>query len=390
MCNKEEAGIVTLVERGKEQLTSNPIMAMAAFKMAALGSDNPEAYYFLGRMYVEGAGVEIDVDQGVKYIMKSAELGFPDAMFYLGNQFYWGNQLEQDYEKAFEYMKSAAEAGNIDACNLLADCYIHGRGTTQDSDQGLIWLNEYARRRREIDPDFDNECMDDEGLEDDLDYDFEEYFDDVEESDGSVSMPELFPLVYYPKDEARTKALCRQGGKLLRSLELPAQVKELLEQFPYAASMACAHGMWHIIDKELEAGPFHEDRLMFSASNALGHRLEIGEILEPYPFIEFYNNSRYSKEIEFCFSLGMMYELDNQNKTNYIQTKFSQLVEEYEAWTVFPFAAKMSVQTCFALRNKYEDERDAIRFAVGYVPAIIEEKIKAMNQCDVDLVLHSK
>lgn len=180
MCNKEEAGIITLVERGKEQLTSNPIMAMAAFKMAALGSDNPEAYYFLGRMYVEGAGVEKDVDQGVKYIMKSAELGFPDAMFYLGNQFYWGNQLEQDYEKAFEYLKSAAEAGNIDACNLLADCYIHGRGTAQDSDQGLIWLNEYARGRREIYPDFDNECMDDEGLEDDLDYDFEEYFDDVE------------------------------------------------------------------------------------------------------------------------------------------------------------------------------------------------------------------
>lgn len=345
MCNNKEASAATLVERGKEQLVTNPTMALVAFRMAALGANDPEAYYFLGRMYIEGVGVEKDVDQGV------------------------------------EYLKSAAAAGHIDACNLLAD---------KDPDHAVEWLNEYARRRREIDPDFDNECMDDEGLEDDLDYDFEEYFDDVEESDGSVSMPELFPLVHYPKDEARTKALCRQGGKLLRSLELPAQVKELLEQFPYAASMACAHGMWHIIDKEMEAGPFHEDRLMFSASNALGHRLEIGEILEPYPFIEFYNNSRYSKELEFCFALGMMYELDYLNNSNYISEKFSQLIAEYEEWSGYPFIATMSIPVCFALRNKFEDERDAIRFAVGYVPAIIEEKIKAMKQCDVDLVLHSK
>lgn len=142
---KNEQGIKELVKRGKAQLSTNPVLALAAFNMAALGANDPEALYYLGKMH------------------------------------YWGIGTTKDEQKAFGYLTTAAEAGHIEACNLLADCYGQGHSTKQDSDQCVKWLNEYARRRRESDPSFDKEIQHDEFF-DDIDFEL----DDLLDEDGDL------------------------------------------------------------------------------------------------------------------------------------------------------------------------------------------------------------
>ena len=192
----------------------------------------------------------------------------------------------------------------------------------------------------------------------------------------------------YPENVDLIKSLCRQAGKLLKQTQLPQQVDVLMEVFPYAASLACAHGMWHIMHPEDNAGPFHEDRLMFSAVNALGHRLDIGEVLEPYPFEEFYYNSSFKKEIEYCFALGMMYETAYLEKEDSIWTRLRQLSEEYDNWEEDAIP-RMSCDECRQLKTRYDEEIQAFKFAVGYIPGVVGEKRKAIEHCCEHIEINS-
>lgn len=183
--------------------------------------------------------------------------------------------------------------------------------------------------------------------------------------------------------------LCKQAGKLLKKTRLPQHVNTLFEVFPYAASIACAHGMWHILHEEQQAGPFHEDRIMFSAWNALGHRLDIGESLEPYPFEAFYYNSCFGKEIVFCFALGMMYEMDYLSKAVSIWERYDQLFKEYEEWDI-EYCPTMSHEVCSKLKRKYDEEIETFWFAIGRVPDIVWEKKKAVEHCYENIQIHNQ
>lgn len=192
----------------------------------------------------------------------------------------------------------------------------------------------------------------------------------------------------YPENTDLIKSLCRQGGKLLKQTQLPHQVDVLVDVFPYAASLACAHGMWHILHPEDNAGPFHEDRLMFSAWNALGHRLDAGEILEPFPFVEFYYNSSFMNEITYCFALGMMYEKAYMEKSNNIWKRQRQLSDEYENWDM-EAPTTMSYEDCCQLKGKYDEEIRSFKFAVGYIPEVVIEKRKIIEHCCEHIEINS-
>ena len=163
-----------LLKAAFDRLADSPKEAHFLFMMAAVGGQNPEAYYYLGRQYLEGYGVEKDVAKGLDHIHTSAEKGYVEANYFLACKYYWGKDVELDYEKAYKYACVAVEGGHVDACNLLADCYIHGHGTEQNSAEGMKWLNIFVQRRRESDPEFAaqmDEQMDQEAYlaEDDAD-----------------------------------------------------------------------------------------------------------------------------------------------------------------------------------------------------------------------------
>lgn len=154
MDKQDEIANQRLLKAAFERLADSPKEAHLLFMMAAVGGQDPEAYYFLGRQYFEGHGVDKNVAKGIEHITTSAEKGYTEASFFLACKYYWGKEVEQDYDKAYKYALAASEAGHIEACNLLADCYVHGHGVKQDSLEGVRWLHTYMERKRANDPEF--------------------------------------------------------------------------------------------------------------------------------------------------------------------------------------------------------------------------------------------
>ena len=154
MDKQDEIANQRLLKAAFERLADSPKEAHLLFMMAAVGGQDPEAYYFLGRQYFEGHGVDKNVAKGIEHITTSAEKGYTEASFFLACKYYWGKEVEPDYDKAYKYALAASEAGHIEACNLLADCYVHGHGVKQDSLEGVRWLHTYMERKRANDPEF--------------------------------------------------------------------------------------------------------------------------------------------------------------------------------------------------------------------------------------------
>ena len=93
------------------------------------------AQYLVGRMYLEGKGLEQDTELGVKYLRDSAELGFVTAQVVLGGIYYVGSDdgvIEVDYDKARKWSSLAAEQGDAGAECTLGTMYYKGEGVEQN------------------------------------------------------------------------------------------------------------------------------------------------------------------------------------------------------------------------------------------------------------------
>ena len=119
---------------------------MELFQKAA-EAGNANAMNELGSVYVNGQGVERNIERGVGWYEKAAQSGSTAAMENLGSLYENGYGVEQDYEKAEEwYRKGAeryrkeAEAGTVAAMASLGKCYINGKGVTADSEEALRWF----------------------------------------------------------------------------------------------------------------------------------------------------------------------------------------------------------------------------------------------------------
>lgn len=60
--------------------------------------------YRVGRMLIDGVGVEKNVAEGISYLEKSTS---PYAYYTLGNLYYSGNYVDQDYKKAYDHFSLA-------------------------------------------------------------------------------------------------------------------------------------------------------------------------------------------------------------------------------------------------------------------------------------------
>lgn len=78
--------------------------------LAALG--DPIAQNTLGLVYYNGRGVDVDVDEAVKWFNMAIETGYPRAMTMLGVFYDKGTKLPEDDERAVELFIMAAAAGD--------------------------------------------------------------------------------------------------------------------------------------------------------------------------------------------------------------------------------------------------------------------------------------
>ena len=144
---------------------------------------NPPAFYYLGRMYQNGWGVQKNIPQALKYFqvanqsfylpaaaqigkillhgeggiaadpknaipyLKTAALGgSSEAAFELGNAMKDGLTGDVNFNHAFGYYSIAALKGNYQAQFELGQMYMAGRGVPQDFKKALMWLSRSANQ----------------------------------------------------------------------------------------------------------------------------------------------------------------------------------------------------------------------------------------------------
>ena len=86
----------------------------------------------VGLLYVEGKGVEADIEKAIEYFTAASDNGYAKASYYLGQIYENGLDVDRDYEKAMEYYLIAADADYAPALNQIGYMYYNGYGVDVD------------------------------------------------------------------------------------------------------------------------------------------------------------------------------------------------------------------------------------------------------------------
>ncbi len=101
--------------------------ALKWFKKSA-EQGNREGQSALGSLFLGGIGTEVNYREAFKWFSKSAEQNYPNAQYALGGMYYYGLGVAQDYQKAFQYFKKSSDNGSYNASIMIGDMYKDGIG----------------------------------------------------------------------------------------------------------------------------------------------------------------------------------------------------------------------------------------------------------------------
>jgi uncharacterized protein len=102
---------------------------------------NASAQAMLGRMYHNGEGVSVDLDEAVRWIRSAAEEGVPDAQFNLGVMYEDGKGISRDIPDALRWYRLAAQRGFVNAQINLSNCFHNGVGVDKDESLAAWWVS---------------------------------------------------------------------------------------------------------------------------------------------------------------------------------------------------------------------------------------------------------
>ncbi|NWH08848.1 MAG: sel1 repeat family protein [Alphaproteobacteria bacterium] len=101
-------------------------------------------WFYLGNMYVDGAGIGQDYKKALDAYTKAAEAGHTGAQLRLGNMYRRGFGTDKKYELAIKWLYRALEGGSAEAAMYLGDILSTGEGDVEPSDTDAADLYEIA------------------------------------------------------------------------------------------------------------------------------------------------------------------------------------------------------------------------------------------------------
>lgn len=119
--------------------------AIEWLKQAAV-EENEFAEYALGRLYLKGEEVEKDVFAAEEYLLKSASRGNKYAAYLLGKEYLSGENFGKDAMKAVEYLELAAEKDFEPAEYILGKEYLRGENFPKDVQKAIDYLKRAAEK----------------------------------------------------------------------------------------------------------------------------------------------------------------------------------------------------------------------------------------------------
>ncbi len=123
---------------------SEPVVdPVTAFKEAKVRAEQGSAVdqENLGRLYLEGTGVEQSDAEAAKWSRTSAEAGYAPAQRGFAVLLIDGRGVIQDFAAAVEWLEKAAEQGDPVAQERLASAYWRGIGTKRQDAKAYAWAS---------------------------------------------------------------------------------------------------------------------------------------------------------------------------------------------------------------------------------------------------------
>lgn len=108
--------------------------------------DATDAHGWLGHLYYEGLGVQVDLKKSFQYASLASERGDKFSTYELGADHYRGANptVPTDFQKSFEKLEEAYnEYNNFDALGELALAYYYGLGTNKNYKKSFELLSRY-------------------------------------------------------------------------------------------------------------------------------------------------------------------------------------------------------------------------------------------------------
>ena len=102
---------------------------------------NVQAQSNIGAMYAMGKGASQDSEEAVRWFEKAAEQGDAHGQFNLAVLLTSGTGVEKNVEKAAEWYRTAAEGGHYPSQARLGQMYAAGHGVQRDRVQAYLWLS---------------------------------------------------------------------------------------------------------------------------------------------------------------------------------------------------------------------------------------------------------
>jgi uncharacterized protein len=103
-----------------------------------------EAMNMVGRCHELGWGTLIDFEIAAYWYCLSADRGHPWGQYNFANMLFDGRGIAMDHTEALGWYERAARQGHARAMNLLARCYEEGWGGPKDPDQAFHWYRRSA------------------------------------------------------------------------------------------------------------------------------------------------------------------------------------------------------------------------------------------------------
>ena len=143
LAGMHEKGIAT--EQDEELAQRYYRFAFGKFEAMERGGADDKLQYRLGKMLLDGRGVEVDVLRAVAYLEKAAENKNAHAQYRLGRLILEG-KVEGDRTVALQWLTDSAESGNEFAQYRLGAVYLKGEDVPKDVALALGWLEKSAEQ----------------------------------------------------------------------------------------------------------------------------------------------------------------------------------------------------------------------------------------------------
>ena len=112
----------------------------------AAAEENEFAEYALGRLYLKGEEVEKDTIAAEEYLLKTANRGNKYAAYLLGKEYLSGENFGKDAANAEKYLLKAAEHANKYAEYILGKEYLRGENFPKDVQKAIDYLKRAAEK----------------------------------------------------------------------------------------------------------------------------------------------------------------------------------------------------------------------------------------------------